>query len=598
MVQRHFDVEPLRIEDMVINILGKGTCYFKRLKYKGCPKLTRGKEEFKEGVELIDAGRDDFIRNCYKLMSTEPTEETRANFYQLIKYLNWIDSKELLAIPKEGYLAGSLIKAYMEWCGNQAKLGNFNKDNFNRRKKCISWFLRQTNRSQEASKLPSIKGIKIGTKSHQPLDLESELKPVVKALFRAYRALLNHFNKGTYPDRHPSYDKELVESEAVKRKLEGATLIKHRAAFNKVMKGARLNKHLIEVAMMLTYMFTGTNSTPLARMRLSDVTFREVQGGKYILSSVKGRARHQEQDSALGFSKHAKQFIENWLEASKKLANGDENSYLFPYYTADGHTISYSESGVGPQLTINKLLACIGLTQITPSKLRKTKSDTLYRITESVYIVAMSNNNSMEVTARNYIHGTEKEHQKNLSAAMDAKLAIAKGKDVDEAVKEAKFNYADILDDYEYQRLRKDEDRTHEARTPIGVRCNDNRKGAAPTIKKLLKRAGIEVAESEDACTDFLSCFECSQHAFVTDVDDIWLMLSFKETLQQLQQTPAINSMPEHKYTDLYNKIESTLSGLKEKNKANYSQALEKLKDAPHPLYSTAYSLNDLLEIF
>ena len=85
---------------------------------------------------------------------------------------------------------------------------------------------------------------------------------------------------------------------------------------------------------------------------------------------------------------------------------------------------------------------------------------------------------------------------------------------------------------------------------------------------------------------------------FITDVDDIWLMLSFKETLQQLQQTPAVNSMPERKYTDLFNTVVSVLKGFKDKNESNYSQALEKLKDAPHPLYSTVYSLNDLLEIF
>lgn len=52
--------------------------------------------------------------------------------------------------------------------------------------------------------------------------------------------------------------------------------------------------------MMLCYLFTGMNTTPLAKMKISDVNFKEVQGGKYILDSVKGRAQHQEQDNALG----------------------------------------------------------------------------------------------------------------------------------------------------------------------------------------------------------------------------------------------------------------------------------------------------------
>lgn len=597
MVKRHIEVNPLRIEDMVIDVLGRANCYFKRLKYIGCPRINTTKQEFDKGIELIDAGRDDFIRECYRLMNVRPTETTVGRFYSLVDYLKWVDDTGQ-EIPEDGYLAWSLIEVYMKWCKQQHKLGRINKANFTHRKRAIAWFLKQLNRSHEKDNLPKINGRRTAIGATVPLDLESELKPTVKALFRAYSMLLKHFNNSTLPDQHPLYDKDLVENEAVRLGLKGLELAGHRGAFKKVFSKAHPNKHLVEVAMMLTYMFTGINNTPLAKMRLSDVSFREVQGGKYIFDSEKGRAAHQEQDSALGFSKHAKQFIESWLEVSKKLANGDEISYLFPYFSSDGRTISYSQTSKQPQQTINKLLARMRLTPITPSKLRKTKSDTLFRVTESVYLVAMSNNNSMVTTARTYIHGTEKEHENNLSAAMSAKHAIVKGKETAAAVEEAKYDHGDILDDYEYQRLRKGEDRTHEARTPTGTRCNDSRKGAALIIDRSLKKAGIKTGESEVACTDFLSCFHCQQHVFITDVDDIWLMLSFKETLQQLQQTPAVNSMPERKYTDLFNTVVSVLKGFKDKNESNYSQALEKLKDAPHPLYSTVYSLNDLLEIF
>ena len=71
-----------------------------------------------------------------------------------------------------------------------------------------------------------------------------------------------------------------------------------------------------------------------------------------------------------------------------------------------------------------------------------------------------------------------------------------------------------------------------------------------------------------------------------------------KETLQQLQQTPAVNSMPENKYIKLFNTIESVLERFKDKSKENYNKAEIKLKEASHPLYSNVYSLNDLLEVF
>lgn len=598
MVRHSGSVEPLRIEDMVI-VTSTNTLYFKRLKYIGCPKLSNGDfgksiPKFKEGVELIDAKRDDFIRECYQLIKGGSISSAYAYFSGLVYYLVWVDDSDVV-IPEDGHLAWELIDKYMNWCEQQYRLGLLTHSPFGTRRRAISWLLRQNNRRHDAKKLPSIKRGKTNTET---LDLETELKPTVKALFSAYFSLLKHFRAGSIPSKHPLYDESLIEQEAKKQGATWKQLRGRKTAFAKTLRKTPPNKPIVELAMMLTYMFTGMNSTPLAEMRICDVSFREVQGGKYLFNSVKGRANYQEQDNIIGFSKHARRFIESWLDVSKQLANGDDNAYLFPYFTMDGRAISYSQTTRKPQQSINKMLKHLGLFTITPSKFRKTRSDILFRVTESVYLVAMSNNNSPEVTARKYIHGTDKEHENNLSAAMSAKYDVAKGKEIKDAVDEAKHKYGDILDNYEYQRLRQGQDRTHEARTPTGARCNDSRQGATSIIEKSLSRAGVATDKSESACTDFLSCFNCQQHTFVTDVEDIWLMLSFKDTLQQLQQTPAINSMPERKYTDLFNTVESILNGFKVKNENNYQQALEKLMDAPHPLYSTVYSLNDLLETF
>lgn len=598
MVRQSGSVEPLRIEDMVVNT-STNVLYFKRLKYIGCPKLSKGDfgksmPQFKEGVELIDARRDDFIRECYQLIEGANKGSAFSHFHGLVQYLVWVDDSNV-ALPDEGYLTGELIDKYMDWCEQQYRLRSLTYSNFASRKGTISWLLRQNNRRDEAVKLPSIKKIETDTKTH---DLDTELKPTIKALFSAYSSLLNHFRAGSIPSKHPLYDEILIEQAAKKQGVTGRKVSARKIAFANTISGANPHKHIVEVAMMLTFMLTGMNTKPLSDMRISDVSFREVQGGKYLFNSVKGRANFQVQDNTIGFSKHARRFIESWLEVSKQLANGDDNAYLFPCLFTDGRAISYSQTVRQPQSSINKLLNHLGLTTITPTKFRKTRADTLFRVTESVYLVAMSNNNSMDVTARTYIHGTDKEHENNLSAAMSAKYDVAKGKEIKDAVDEAKHKYGDILDNYEYQRLRQEQDRTHEARTPTGARCNDSRKGAGSIIEKSLSRAGVATDKSESACTDFLSCFDCQQHTFVTDVEDIWLMLSFKDTLQQLQQTPAINSMPERKYTDLFNTIESILNGFKIKNENNYRQALEKLMDAPHPLYSTVYSLNDLLETF
>ena len=109
---------------------------------------------------------------------------------------------------------------------------------------------------------------------------------------------------------------------------------------------------------------------------------------------------------------------------------------------------------------------------------------------------------------------------------------------------------------------------------------------------------GVKQPEKEQRCTDFLGCFECSYHRLVSEVEDIWLMLSFNDTLQEMKAYPAINSLPTDKFYKLFNTIESILKDFKEVAPDNYTQALEVHSNGPHPLYSDGYSLMDLLETF
>ena len=75
-------------------------------------------------------------------------------------------------------------------------------------------------------------------------------------------------------------------------------------------------------------------------------------------------------------------------------------------------------------------------------------------------------------------------------------------------------------------------------------------------------------------------------------------MMSFKETLQELEITPAVNSIPPKKMNTLLITIETILRGFKDKSPDNYREASELQKQSPHPLYSNVHSLNDLHEVF
>jgi hypothetical protein len=600
MVAPRGSVVPLYIEDMVIEISGRGTSCFKRLKFKGCPKINYHTKGFYSGIDLIDMNRDSLIRDLYQLLSPNANQSTYNRFGVITKYLQWMDENELKPIGDD-YFHWNLISEYMEFFSVRVQKGECRKGTWSSAKHTIAWLLKQKGRNKEASKLPSIKGIKKSIKNYQAYNLEAEFKPLIKRLLKAYIALKKHYSEETLPSIHPLWDENLFNEVVKKEGLSNRGKGYRWGSFKNIFDKSHPTNQIVRVAMVLCYAFTGMNATPLARMRIGDVKFKQIKGGTYIFEATKARAKYLEIDNALGFGKYAKSFIEGWLKISLELSKGNENSYLFPRYTKGGEcneSESYAETGNTPYRGINKLLGYLGLPSILPSRLRKSKLDILMRATESLYIVSISGNNSIETVSSSYSSGVQSDHENNLGASMEAKFNIAKGEDIKEAILDAKFNFSDILEDYEYQRLREGKNRNHESRTPTGVRCNDNTKGAAIYIDKALKRAGIEVTNDEVICTDFLDCFECTEHALVSDIDDIWLMLSFKDTLAQLLQFPSLNSFPEGRYMKIRNTIDDILDRFKDNSPSNYNDAVEKHKVASHPLYSNAYSLNDMLEVF
>lgn len=505
------EIEVLAVKDMTIVIGNRCSLLFERLNYKSCPKS--GGYHKNSCDELVGMHRQGFVREMYKLLSVSPTPTTESRFSTLVNYLRWLDSRPE-APSNQDYLSWELIDSFMDFCALQVKQGTLSKSRWGRYRVDISWLLKQLGRSSEARNLPQIKGILKTSQDYKGLNIETELKPVAKLLFKAYGEFLEHYNKGTSPERHPIYDKEMIDKESERLGLSFRSRLSQHASAKKILHKAHPNNNIVEIAIMICYMFTGMNTAPLADMKISDVNFKEVQGGKYILDSVKGRANYQDQDNGLGFSKHAKEFMSSWLKTATDMASGNTDTLLFPYVRRDGQIVTFTSQRKSPHAGINKLINRHGLPHINSSIFRKTKLDTIFKVTESVYLVSMSANNSIEVTARTYVNGTQGEHESNLGAAVDAKFEHAKGTDINLAVETAKFKFADVLDDYEYQRLRAVQNREHES------------------------------SEGEALCTDFLGCFECDHHALVAETTDIWLMLSFKETLLQLQQTPAINSTP------------------------------------------------------
>lgn len=127
----------------------------------------------------------------------------------------------------------------------------------------------------------------------------------------------------------------------------------------------------------------------------------------------------------------------------------------------------------------------MGLVHVTPSKLRQTKIDVLMKVTQNLWLVSMSANNSIETIKVSYSDGNESDHKNGLSASTEALYdSVKNGTDIHDAANNAKFKFSDVLSDYDYKNLRKEE-KENDKQTPIGTRCTDPTQGVANTVKRI-----------------------------------------------------------------------------------------------------------------
>ncbi|EGR0412165.1 hypothetical protein GWZ53_12995 [Vibrio cholerae] len=590
-------VEPLNLSELKLKRDGV-TSHIDQLVYKDVPNYSQKGGKI-NGVDYIPVvGRERFARDVYLLLKTDFNRTKKSHFDNLKLYIRWLDNTQ--REPIEGdYFHPDLYNAYMDYHQEKCNRGDQSLGTWSCAKRTLSFFLTSQNRSNEVKGLKIIKGQKKETKSHKGIDVSGEFKPLVRCFIAAFGQFRKHFLEGTRPEIHPFWDEQKFNQVAVK---EGWTVRKRttqKYGFKRSMSSENTTRnHFSQLASVLAFCFTGQNTTPLLNLRFSDVRFTEESYGKVYFDMTKARAKHLGFDTSMGFHKKTQEFFHQWLEISKALQKELGTDWVFPYFMESGEVKGCVEAGqLKPQERINKLTKKLGLAHITPSILRQTKIDTLMKVTEDIYLVSMSANNDVKTIKASYAHGNESDHKRGLAASNEALYDVVKnGTAPNEAASQAKYSYADVLSHYDYQRLRKEE-RENDAQTPLGVRCKDATRGAANTVRKNLEKMGIKQPE-EKRCTDFLGCFECEFHRLVSEVEDIWLMMSFNDTLQQMKDYPAINSLPTDKFHKLCNTIESILTQFKAVSPDNYTQAQEKHSESPHPLYSDGYSLMDLLEAF
>lgn len=576
---------PISIEAMVIDTPA-GKCYFKRLKYKGCPTTSKGSSYEHPGSLSqswhVDMHRDDEIRNLYNIFIERPINSSTKNYFDNIcRYIRSLDAadRDFNFFQENVMWYGQEIERLMKLGKMQGGITGGVAAN---RRAALSMVLKAQGQYSLARMLPSI--IIRDTMPHPTLD-DDNFTEIGKLLHRGYRDYIEILQADSAPTLCPLFDQERL----IKLNKSASEITHQKGIAKRRAKPSNGNwrNSLVRIAMLLTYMFTGINPTPLYLLRRRDIKFKKGIGNHYELESIKHRAFGQKQTNELGFTRYSKEFFESWLLATNCWSN-DPDTPVFPRFTADGKIETWSK--MSPQGIINNILITYGLPKVTASIFRKTRSQMLMRVLNDHHAVADANNNSPETTSKYYLHGIQAHHELANAGASKALFKLAKGENKEQVIEEFEKNCKDPLTSLEFL---KEKNKLPQI-TRTGLCCWQ------PSTDKIAKEK-IKYRHTNkelDTCIDFIGCFDCPSHALVADKDNIWLMLSFYDTVRQVLSRPAYNSTPSENFYHLEIKTKIILDKLRSKAPKAYHEAEEMNKIKSHPLYDDSNSIDDLLRIY
>ena len=601
-------VIPLRFEDMVLDCGNGKKSYTHRLRYRHVPTV----KQIKSGNEVL-ANRDDIVREIHQRLNPLPENLSKRHYFSgLVNYFRYIDGI--------GYQGDLFSNSGMIYC-----IKHFNKlsekgeqvSKVKQIKNSLSFLLRLWNRESDLRSLPEVAARALA--DNKAFHVETELKPLSKVLIKGGLAFQEAIEKNELLDIHPFFDEELFTERAKSHGWTLRTIAYKKNGFKSCMKPRartikdsplpleRLHRQTFYNQASRNWFFvfsmlTGMNTSVLANVRHKDVSFKSIGSGRFVFDGEKFRAGYKNLDNSCGFSQRTKELVIRWLKTSKVMYQSlgiplSNELPLCPFFNTSGEVWTFNTHSSHIGYINGQLEKIIGL-KVTVSRFRATKSDVLMRVTEDIFLVSQGLNNTVNVVAKRYSSGVQTDHDNNLNATFGALSAAAKGEDIGKSVENAKAMCSDILSDYDYKNLRSRESKEQPLMTtPSGIKC------AGATPEKLvaearrMKQLGIDFSKDTGRCTDFLSCFDCDSHKLVASENDIWLMLSFLEQIEDLKEIVASNSAPKDEYFVVERMLKKVLVRLKQKAPKNYAQAKQKVDDGDyHPLYQDRASASQFFK--
>ncbi len=601
-------VIPLRFKDMVLDCGNGNKSYTHRLRYLNVPTVN----QIKSGNGVL-ANRDDIVRDIHQWLNPLPENRSKQSYFTgLVSYFQYLD-----AIDYHGDLFANAVMIDCIKHFNKLREKGEKVSLAVQIKNSLSILLRLWNRESDLKVLPAVAGRPLA--ANKAFHVETELKPLSKVLVKGALAFQEAIEKNELLEIHPFFDEERFNEQARRNGWTPRHIGLKRHGFKTCMKPQagtikisplpleQLNRQVFYNQGSRNWFFvfsmlTGMNTSVLANVQHKDVSFKSIGSGRFVFDGEKFRAGYKDLDNSCGFSQRTKELITRWLKTSKEMYQSlgiplSNELPLCPFFNANGEVWTFNVNGSNIGYINVQLEKISGLT-VTTSRFRATKSDVLMRVTEDIFLVSQGLNNSMNVVAIRYSSGVQADHDNNLNATFGALSAVAKGEDIGEAIEKAKAMRSDILSDYDYKNLRSRESKEQPLMaTPSGIKC------AGATPEKLIaearrmKQLGIDFSKDTGRCTDFLACFDCDSHKLVASENDIWLMLSFLDQIEDLKEMVASNSAPKDEYFVVEGLLKKVLLRLKQKAPKNYAQAKQKVDDGDfHPLYQDRASASQFFK--
>lgn len=345
---------------------------------------------------------------------------------------------------------------------------------------------------------------------------------------------------------------------------------------------AAISKCFYAAYFILAY-YTWANDTTLRNLSLPQIQ-RSKDGNWYLAHIEKRRAKKfidvqiGENDS-LTIPNHGLRFFENLVNFSKTISPGNE--YLLK------HCINGKFQSMTPyHITsfVNWLVENFELKddrgaplRARSQRFRATGSAAHLMKTDNLLETAILLGNSPDVVITNYSTGNPQENDRQIQATVHTLEAVVNCSDLDEAKHQARIEMD--IDVLPYEAFIEQYADLSPQTTALGTGCKSPFDKNGRKFRKKAERLKIS-DPSHLACADILNCFYCDNQVLIEEVDDVWCLMSFKESLIDSQHEHLSLSQFSRNFNDLLSRVDEAIFRVSPKIRR---MAQKKLSHGRHP---------------